>query len=206
MAMAQQGNMDAAPDFNSELTMKYSQRLCAALTNGIQEIITHKGFMIKGPYNSFDDLTFGDKKDTYLAVVPYLTILVQDKIVEHDSSAFTGINSVKGVIQVTGEFRVDLMEPLTKEKVLAKRINLSDLSIQKEYKREWQIMNPSLPGMAKRLFSMNTQLVDTTDRALADAVNEFYAKAMDKIEIYLSPEEIVSFKDQINNLKGLKRF
>ncbi|PIE74034.1 MAG: hypothetical protein CSA19_01655, partial [Deltaproteobacteria bacterium] len=51
-----------------------------------------------------------------------------------------------------------------------------------------------------------SKLVDTTDLAMTKAINRFYKESMKKINTYLDKEEILSYKNDILKLKGLKRF
>lgn len=190
-------------NFNHLFASGYSAKLYSALEYGLQQIVTHKGFTITGPFSAFDDITYGEKKNTFLALVPHLNIDIQNKVTDQNSNSISRVHSIKGIIQVAGELRIDLIEPMTGEKILAKRINLSTFNINKQYTKESQIAGGS---MISNALTSQQSLTDNTDKALVDAINEFYAKAMAKIDTYISPDEISSFKDQVNTLKGLKRF
>ena len=41
---------------------------------------------------------------------------------------------------------------------------------------------------------------------MTEAINEFYAQAMTKIDRYLATEEIMAYQKDIESLKNLKRF
>lgn len=184
----------------------YKSRLADSMMNAIQEIISRKGFTIKGPYATFDDISFGDKKTIYLAAVPSLKIYFDAK---RENVSCKGMVCVdKGSFTVTGEFIYKMVEPMTGQAVMTKRINLSDFAITKTYVREFQTRTQSegLIGAALDKALNPDQLRDNTDKAMTEAVNEFFAKAMKKIDGFVSTEELMSFDEDIKQLKGLKRF
>jgi hypothetical protein len=206
LAAAMQQQQAILPPPETILVM-YSSELKSKLSSGIEELVTRKGFNITGPYDSFDDMTFRDKQKVYMTLIPKVNILPENKITNTETNSLTKVTKTTGVIQVGGDYTVDFVEPLTKEKLLTKRINLSDLRIQKEYVSERQV------GTASGVFSMAVQAAasaqtytDNYDKAVTEAINEFYAKSMAKLEVFIESDELISYKEEVAKLKGLKRF
>lgn len=188
-------------DFNFRFYRDYSEQMRNGFANALQEVFSRKGFNLKGPFSSFDDLTFKDKKDAYLAVVPVMNVNLEKIAVKQTSDMFTNVRTEDGFIQVGGELRLDFIEPMTKEKILVQRINLSSFRIQKPYR----VQRPPMGGFGSFL-AAQSDLVDTADKAMADASNEFFKKSIEKIWEFVSTEELLRYKEQIQSLKGLKRF
>jgi hypothetical protein len=185
----------------------YSNELKLKLSSGIEELITRKGFNIIGPYDSFEDITFRDKQKTFMTLIPKLNILPENKITSSESNSLTKVTRTTGIIQVGGDYVIDFVEPLTREKLLSKRINLSDLGIQKEYISERQVGTSSgVIGMALQAAASSQTYTDNYDKAVTEAINEFYTKSMGKLEIFIESDEIISYKEEVAKLKGLKRF
>jgi len=184
---------------------KDSQELARALSTSISEIISAKGFKLKGPYQSFDDITYRDKKMIYLAVRPTLTLKIKDKqqVVRHSL-----YNQVKGVLTVSGDLVISFEEPMTGQIFIKRRINLSDLDISVPYVREYQtrLSSGGLTGAVMDSATAPDTLVNTYDYAMSQVNNEIYKKVITKIAKYIDREEIISFKSDILKLKGLKRF
>ncbi len=44
------------------------------------------------------------------------------------------------------------------------------------------------------------------DKVLVEAINEFFAKAMEKLHQLISHEEIINFAGDVKQLKNIKRF
>ncbi len=184
----------------------YIKQLEKALASSVSEIISAKGFKLKGPYPVLDDITYQDKKVSYLAFVPKVDFEIFKKTTMTKQHRLYNIE--KGVIQVGGSLTISMLEPMTGQVFVKRRINLSDFNIQEPYTYEYQTTmgGDGLIGTALDKGTAPEKLLDTTDIALTKAINIFYAKTIEKINKYLDKEEILSFEKDILKLKGLKRF
>lgn len=206
MLMQQMSNRNVKFDFNNAFSLNYSHRLNDALESSVSEIISSKGFKLKGPYGVFDDMTYQDKKKIYLAFVPKINFSIENKVMNTKKSRL--YTHTDGVIQIGGNVIISMIEPMTGQVFVKRRINLSDFNIQEPYVYEKQttLGDGSIIGTALDKGTAPDKLIDNTDVALTKAINKFYAKTMVKINSYLDKEEILSFQQDILNLKGLKRF
>lgn len=208
----------ATYDFNRSFHASYAAELEDAIASGFQQLVTNKGFTYVGPYDSFDEITYTDKKDTFLAIIPEVDFRFS-KSAEQNGCGVDGICRESGRVRVDGEFSFKLVEPLTRQTFLTKRIDLSDLDISEPYNRAYNNPNAQkgLVGMAvgAALTQLNKAAatpgtaptnVDNTDKALVTAMNRFYKEAMSKMDIYLSAEEIASFSADVYALKKQKRY
>lgn len=205
-AMLQQQMMNSGEikvDFISIYDQNYASQVKTAIGNGIQEMLTKKGFRLMGPYGTFDDMAYGDKKKAYLALVPVLNLQISNKITKDESTSLTHIHTLEGVVSIGGELLINLIEPMTKERIMSKRINLSDFNISKNYVRQAKIGSS---GLIFDAIASGNELTDNSDKALTEAINEFYTQAMAKIDKMISTEEIVNYAKSIEELKGLKKF
>ena len=201
MAMANQASVSV--NFNANFNQSYRAELLSSMQNTIKEIISKKGFRTS-EYSSFDDMTYIDKKSTYLASVPKLSLVINKKTTAKECKH--GYCSEEGVIQITGELNVSFIEPLTQQVFINKRINLSDLNISKEYIKQADTRGSHGVGGLINLMFKPKVYSDNTDKALTEALNEFYTKAAEKIVAYVSREEFLSLEGDINDLKNIKRF
>lgn len=184
----------------------YTDKLRKALSISVSEIISAKGFKLKGPYRTFDDITYRDKKMTYLAFVPNLDIEIKaDNIHRQKHKLFY---HESGDIILSGELVISIDEPMTGQTFIKKRVDLSDLNIKEPYiyERQTSYGDGSLIGKAVDSIGSDRILIDNTDLAVSKAINKFYQVAMSKIETYLDREEFLSYEEDILKLKGLKRF
>jgi len=206
MLMAQRSKITGSVNFQQDFSNNYAERLSRAFESSISEMISAKGFKLQGPYASFDDMTYREKKKIYLAFVPKVDFQIEKKVLNTKRERL--FMHEDGVIQIGGSLVITMVEPMTGEIFVKKRINLSDFNIEESYvhDRQYREGGGLSVGSAMDKASAPDSINDTTDVALTTALNKFYAKAMKKINLYLDREEILSYEQDILKLKGLKRF
>ena len=212
-AMLMQNMMSRSPmfDFSQAFSNSYSNRLDRALNTSVSEIISSKGFKLKGPYVYMDDMTYKDKKVVYLAFKPDIDFTISNKVLNTEHHRL--YSHSEGVVQIGGSFTISMIEPMTGQVFIKRRINLDDFNIEERYIYEKQTTagngDFSLGGAVSAGIdkaSAPEKLIDTTDVALTNAINKFYSSSISKINQYLDKEEILTFEEDILKLKGLKRF
>lgn len=203
---AQRGSSQPSFSANSA-AFSYQPNLINAMQSTLEEMLSKRGFKTKGPYANLDEINYTDKKTMYLIATPKLVLRFDQK--QSGENCTRMICTETGSFQISGELTYKLIEPLTGQSMLTKRIDLSSLAISKEYLRQYQQIRSDSEGIAGTLIdkaSAPKSISDNTDKVLVDAINEFFQKAMSKIDSQLSRDEILSFQTDINQLKGLKRF
>lgn len=192
----------------------YERGLERAMGQAFSEIITKKGFTTMGPFKTFDDITYQDKKTTYLAVIPKLTLEID--ATPTNNAMQKKFYTETGTMSLNGELYLKVVEPLTQQALINKRIDLSDFDISKPYVYQVAIQNQgkssgggligALVGSAVDGIGDPEHLKDNTDKVMAEMLTEFYNKSVQKINTYLSREEMLSLEGEIDNLKNLKRY
>jgi neuraminyllactose-binding hemagglutinin len=197
-------------NFNA-LLGDYMGRLSKAMSSGFEELILTKGFTIGGKHKTFDDMTYPERKSTYMSLVPTIEITIDKKVTSQDKHM--SYYTEKGIMQVSGELIVKMIEPLSKQMFISKRIDLSDLDIKKEYTYENKLISKksgssgggligSLLDSAIKGATTPDKMSNNMDKVLTEALNEFYTKAMGKIDKYISQEEILALEKDVNSAKG----
>jgi len=206
MLMGRQGTVKGSTDFKQDFANNYAQRLSKAFESSISEMIAAKGFKLQGPFSNFDDITYREKKKIYLAFVPKVDFQIEKKVLNSKKERL--FIHEEGVIQIGGSLIITMVEPMTGKTCVKKRINLSDFNIKEPYLQDRQYREGGGLNFATAMDKVSApdSIKDTTDVALTKAINEFYTKAINKIDLYLDREEILSYEKDILKLKGLKRF
>jgi neuraminyllactose-binding hemagglutinin len=162
------------------------------------DVINKKGFTTKGAYKDEADLTYTDKRAAYIMIVPALSLGVKATEIRKDPKTYHVAE--RGVFVVEGDIRLNIIEPLTGQTIGSERINFADVKVSRSYIYERQtkqtVESDDVPAY----------LTDNTDKAIADLLNEFYPKAVDKIVRYLSREKLLSYEKEIADLKAQKRY
>ena len=207
MAAQKERNYDFNTVFHKD---NYADTLEDALADGFEGLVTKKGFTMIGPYGSFDEITYTDKKGAYLAVVPSVELHFNKLSQSQECGA--SLCKETGELGVSGEFSFKLIEPMTGQRFMTKRIDLSDLNVSEPYKYTYEkpkgggLLANAIGGAMSKLSNESEGAVDNTDKAIKNAINDFYGKAMAKVDTYLSSEEIMSFESDVEGLKARKRY
>jgi len=131
MLMAKQGRVIGSTNFKQNFSNNYAQRLSKAFEGSISEMIAAKGFKLQGPFGNFDDITYREKKKIYLAFVPKVDFQIEKKVLNSKKERL--FFHEEGVIQIGGSLIITMVEPMTGETFVKKRINLSDFNIEEPY-------------------------------------------------------------------------
>lgn len=200
----------SAPD---SFRVQYLGDLRSAMGNSFTALLSARGFRTKGPYREIGEMTFPERKDVYLVAVAKLSLDLEQKQTQKRCSSV--MCEETGVIQLGGELTIQLIEPLSEQTILNKRVSLTDFNISTSYLRETEYKQPqpqnaslveqAISSVGKKE-QRPSELRDTTDKALVDAVNAFFLKAMQEIDRALSREEILRYEADIAELKERKRY
>lgn len=152
----------------------------------LERILIAKGFPSAGTFVSTDEMTFAQKERSSLILSPNMDVNVE--------VAGGGFGQPK-MATVSGTVSLEFIEPMSKEKVWVKRVQLPPhtLQIKADAPSFAEIMaagkqppNPNAIGKA----------------AMTQLLNDFYASAMSKIWDQLDPREIQGLKKDADKLKG----
>lgn len=178
------------------------KRFREAMGNDIEELIIAKGFNMKGPYTSFDEMIYDDKKRTDIAIgieiAPSFTA-VEGHWQQHISILGPAYNSYtySGKASLIGKINLTGIEPLTNQKIWSKSVSIPNVeNIQVETSAKY---SSPLNG--------NQVLQDpSVYNAIGKALQQQYAGIMDKISAHFNVEEFSSLKSQIKELKSRKGY
>ncbi len=193
-----------ASEFNnagSELFENFRQ----FMGNDIEELLVDKGFRVKGPYESFDDMVFDDRKDADIAI----DVEIVPQFTARDGSWHTYTNKFsfqapatyyyyEGTVSLIGKINITGYEPLSKEKIWVKSVPIP------------AITNINVTTSSKRLSGTNLNNDFYNDpavyNAIGKALKEQYAATFKKIDAQLDPREFETLKSQIKELKSKKGY
>ncbi len=172
-----------------------------ALGGDIEELIISKGFSMKGPYVSYDEMIFEDKKRVDVAVV----IEISPEFVAADGGWKEHVNlftkditySYEGTASLIGKINLSGLEPLTGEKIWSKSVQIPNVE------------NIKIATTARHTYKESAGMLlkdPGVYNAIGTALQSQYIGIMEKIATYFNVEEFQSLKGQITELKSKKGF
>lgn len=168
------------------------ENLDKAIDADLPEILAAKGFSIRGPYDTYDLIPYGDKKVTDFYMHPVVTAMVM----KPDTLYVSDMHSSPGpVAKVIVKIDLELREIVTRELMWSKSLNITELdvsivSVLQSYTEE---------------HGKITQLVfrpEGLENLMAKEVERQYPTVMDTIYKLIDLEEMSIIKEQAQEVKS----
>lgn len=157
-------------------------RMAVAMQSDIEKIIIARGYTTAGTFSSIDEMTYSQKERASFILRPIINL---DLIVQGGQGT------------MSGNVSLELMEPMSKEKLWIKRLNLEQIVGPISYELA-NVRTP--PDMRLRLVQM------ISSNSVRLLLNDFYTPAMGKIWDHFDPREINNLKSDSDKLKGKTQY
>ncbi len=155
-------------------------RMAAAMQTDIEKIIIARGYTTAGTFSSIDEMTYSQKERAAFVLRPIINL---DLIVQ----------GVQGTM--SGNITLELMEPMSKEKIWIKRLNLEPIMGPISYELV-HIQTRSAPQLVQMISENSVKML----------LNDFYMPSMEKIWNHFDPREINNLKPDSDKLKGKTQY
>jgi len=173
-----------------------------AMASDVEELIIAKGFTLRGPYQSHDEMVFEDKKRTDILV----QIEIAPQFTAFEGGWKTNVSilgaaystySYNAKVSLVGKINLSGVEPLTNEKIWSKSVLIppvENIVLQSSNRYSapgsWESVRND-PGIYN---------------ALGAALQAQYSGIMEKVAAHFNVEEFSSLKSQIKELKAKKGY
>jgi hypothetical protein len=170
-----------------------AELVASSMRADFQQQLAARGYNVRGPFDSYEDITFPDKQNSDLALSPLLELTFNEKALGRESVVrLLGTNTMKTNYTGTlgGKITFSIIGPLSKERMWFKSLDVPTTSVN--FGIEDDAVDKSIPQAQRE------QIL----RALEAA----YADAMQKAWTYLDPGEIATVRDQSLTIREKKRY
>lgn len=159
----------------------YAQEMFTAAQNDIEKMLVAKGFATSGRYGNFEEMTYSQKERSTI-------ILNLAFNVDVDPPKGAGLRED---VQARGQVTLEFLEPLSREKVWFKKLNLPPITTQQSvtFSNDLKYVSGSFSEE-----SWNKMLVDYYNAAMPTIWNAFDAR------------EIAALKKDADTIKGKTQF
>lgn len=161
----------------------YLKTFLDSVQTDLQRTLLAKGFTVTGPYEGFETMTFPNKKDAALALVPEFVLELDEKYTNSYRNDDGSYFKMKGAITINGFVKFTMVEPISEQKIWIKKINLPEQTEAIDVDLMYSDLKTG------RLNSLNSNK-DNRDAALVNALNKVYPEVMQKLWSYLNAEEV----------------
>ncbi|MFO7559021.1 MAG: hypothetical protein R6X10_09350 [Desulfobacterales bacterium] len=158
-----------------------------AIAEDLPEILTAKGFGVRGPFDSYDLIPYADKKAIDFYLLPVVTPLVM--LPEY----------AKSPIKVTVKIDLELREIFTREMMWSKNLTLAEFEVPfTSVLNNYTTKDGKVVDMAFRL--------EALENLMAIEMEKRYPVVMDTIYKLIDPEEMTIIREQAQEVKSKKGY
>jgi len=181
-------------------TRKQFESLAKGMEQGFMNILAARGITVRGPFDSYDNIPFPDKKGSDLIFIPAIefSLDLKDENATHVSAIVDGSYgyNLTGKFVMSGKVNLVLREPMTRELMWIKNIEINKIEVP--YNVSTRLTTPGGSSI-KAVAAYNGILND-----VAKAIEKQYPTIMETAWKYFDPEEMKLVKKQTQELKDKK--
>lgn len=158
------------------------------MANDFGEILTARGFSVKGPFEEYDLMTYSDKEGSDLvltAEVEFISDLTQ--------LTYTTFRRIKGPLTVSCHVNLVAYESITNNRLWTKSVAITPLRVELVSRKTY----PNGANLHTLLVNENRFYAD-----LGGALKAQYTEIMNRIYGYLEPKEMAIVKQAAQKLRG----
>ena len=161
-----------------------------------EEILTARGYILKGPYESYDLMTYSDKTECELGldVDIDLNILQTSGGWTYVPPGLYGIGGnytkYSGTLNLSGKITISIIETFTRQKLLVKSVPVPQQDITVEGERNYPIGSSGIP-------------IDdpAVHNPIAKSLSNFYKTTMQRGWDMLAKEDLVHVQKQVPEIR-----
>lgn len=181
---------------------KYFEMFMRSLQGDLERTLLAKGFTVKGPFRSLDDMTYPEKKAAPLTLFPEVVLVLNESYtlnvdVAEDHGLLGRTRSVRrqGTVAASGLVKFTIVEPMSVQKIWLKKVDLPQATST--------IDVDLFMDETGRLNQFHDNR-DNSDAAVIDVLNRAYPEIMQKFWSYLNGEEIAAMRRSADEVRARK--
>ena len=169
--------------------------LSRSIERDFQELLSTYGYGVKGPFRTYDDMTYPDKEQSDLILLPGIKILFSQNINWKEGYQIGSNSSVT----VDISFFMVLLESLTKERLWVKDITLEPVTVSLPFKVLGATKYGGVPSLEVLL-----AYEDDLHAALGSHLSTEYNMVLKRMSSYLHPKEMEIVKNAAMRVREKK--
>lgn len=179
------------------------------MASDFQEVLTALGFTTRGPFRSYDEMTYPDKEGSDLLLIPEVDFEPDLSQVRWSApppglsillTASTGNNNslqkASGEMIITGHLNLVVSESLTGERMWTKSVSTVPITVPVDTRAYYD--------PADTTFLTLVENEATIYNSLARALEKFYTEVLHKSYTYLDPREMVLVSKKAREVRERK--
>lgn len=177
-----------------------AEKVNCYLTGELEKILISKGFTITDVFESHNNMTFTEKRNTSAIFYPEITIEIEEKGQTVNSSfLFFDSYTNKSRLKIDASIKIVMKEPLSNEKLWIKSLPVTDVDQNISY-------TPAIYGGIELNGSFVPKPLGSIAGIIDGLVEKIAAEVVNSTEKYVEREEFEFLNTDIEKLKKIKRY
>ncbi len=174
-----------------------------AIGDDFKEMVTMRGFRIQGALQEQSEVTWLQREQSDFCLKPNVDIVISDQVISSSSpdQSFAdrlmtnkyNPGSVTGKLSVKARIKLDIFEPLSWQLLWTKSIETEQVTMDYSYRWNYAGNGGYVVGE------------DSRPQIIANALTENYHDTMDKLYVYLDPDELAALSKQALEIRKKSR-
>ncbi len=178
------------------------------MVSDINESLTSKGYIVRGPFENYEGALYTDKFESDLLLNVQLDFDLNDQNInwsgneilvsgKKQTAVYRTDYKMSGFFTLSGKVTLSLSEPITKEKIWVKNVQLKQRKINIVSTRDYKTLRDySAPFEAEPNFA----------NPFIPAMQDYYKEVMDITWANLDPNELASLKKYVKEIREKKKY
>lgn len=178
------------------------------MAGDINESLTTKGYLVRGPFENYEGAMYTDKTESDLLLNIELDFDLNDQNINwkgteilvsgrKKTAVYTNIYKLDGYFTLSGKINISISEPITKEKVWVKNVQLKQRVIRIASKNEYKHL---------RDYALAFETEPTFANPFIPALKDYYKEILDITWASLDPNELSSLKKYVKEIREKKKY
>ncbi|HEY1957230.1 MAG TPA: hypothetical protein VGH28_16540 [Polyangiaceae bacterium] len=176
----------------------------SSLAVDLDKILVAKGIKVSGPFPTYDDITYSDKKSADLVLTPTVFLTMSD--VKFGAPALVGSGGVADYVErkfsmtLQGFVEFVLVESLSRQKLWVKKLDLDPQQVEGVQAFTATTVTDPTTSQPTRV-DIGPPLYRGMEEAIGDAMMRWYPTIAQKAWTYLDTDEMTTLKPQVNEIR-----
>lgn len=169
----------------------------SSMSKDFEEILTARGYVIKGPYEAYDLMTYSDKSECELGLFADIDMNITQtsggwRYTPPGAYGMGDVSRYEGTLTINGKITLYISETFTKQKLIVKSLPIpqTDIEVEAEGKYKGYQQPNTIP--------LNNPGVHNP---IANALKDFYQSTMKRVWDLLPKEDLIRVKNQIPQIR-----
>ena len=187
-----------APTFEYS-SVKVFYEFSKSMSADINQALTARGYTVRGPYDTYDEVVYSDRKETDLLLQIDISPEVDLSNVQCHRHVYMYGNvqqfyyTYEGTLILSGKVNLTASETMTREKLWAKSIPLEQKSIEIATEHKYASTHEFVKAMTNDAGVVNP---------VVDVMQDFYKTVLQTAWNHLDPQELNALKTQVDEIRA----